>query len=82
MKPRFVSAAAILICCAIFVIVGLFGYSRYKKAESDNAAFGAQLQSAGKDQQGVLGTHMPGQLPPRENTGEEEGSPSPQPEQQ
>jgi hypothetical protein len=76
MKPQFVSAAAMLFCCAIVMVVGLFGYSRYKAAQSANAAFGAQLQSAGQDQQAVLGTHMPEQLPPRGNP--EEASPTPQ----
>jgi hypothetical protein len=68
-----------LFCCAIIAIVGLFGYSRYEAAQSENAAFRAKLQSS-QDQQAVIGTRMPGELPGRE--GPAEGSPSPQAGQQ
>ncbi len=70
-----------LFCCAIFAIVAFFGYSRYKAAQSENAAFREQLQSS-QDQQAALATHMPGQLPPRANTAGGAASPSPQPGQQ
>jgi len=65
MKSRFVSAVAVLFCCAVFVIVGLFGYSRYRSAQAENAAFRMQLLNAERDQQAVLGTHLPAELPPR-----------------
>jgi type II secretory pathway component PulJ len=80
MKPTFVSALAMLFCCAIFAIVALFGYSRYKAAQSANEAFRAQLQSA-QDQQAALATHMPGRLPARGNPAGGGASPSPQPGQ-
>jgi hypothetical protein len=79
MKARFVSAVAVLFCCAIFAMVALFGYTRYEAAQSANAAFRAQLQNP-QDQQPALGTHMPGQLPARGSTAG--GSPSPQAGQQ
>lgn len=67
MKPQFVSAIAMLFCCAIFAIVGFFAYTRYEAAQTENAAFRAQLQSTPQDGQ-VLGTRMPGQLPAHETT--------------
>jgi type II secretory pathway pseudopilin PulG len=76
-----VSAAAVLFCCAIIAIVGIFGYSRYMAAQAANAAFRAQLQSAGQDQQTALGAHMPAQLPPRATSAAGNASPSPQPAQ-
>jgi type II secretory pathway component PulJ len=78
MKPGFVSAVAMLFCCAIFAIVALFGYSRYEAAQSENAAFRVQLQTSA-DQQAALAAHMPGQLPPRASTAGGGESPSPQP---
>jgi len=65
MKTRFVSAAAILICCAIFAIVSAFGYSRYKHAQVENAEFRAELFKAGQDPRTVLATHMPESLSAR-----------------
>jgi predicted negative regulator of RcsB-dependent stress response len=62
MKARFVSAVAMLICCAICAIVIVFGYSRYKASQAQDAAFSAQLRSQ-KDQPAALATHMPEQLP-------------------
>ncbi len=72
---------AMLFCCAIFAIVGLFGYSQYKAAQSKNAGFRAQLQSA-QEEQAALATHMPGQLPARGNPAGGGASPTPQPGQQ
>ena len=68
MKQSFVSAIAVLFCCAVLAIVVAFGYSRYKAAEVDNAAFGAQLQTGTNDQQ--LAAHMPAQLSSRPNAGD------------
>ena len=81
MKPRFVSTVAVLFCCAIIAIVGLFGYSRYKAAQVENAAFGAQLQNPAQDQQATLGTRMPEQLPPRAGSAAAEATASPRPAQ-
>jgi hypothetical protein len=61
MKPKFVSLIAVLFCGAVFLVVGLFGYSKYKAAQTANAVFRQQLQSG--SQQGVLGAHMPEELP-------------------
>jgi hypothetical protein len=55
MKPRFVSAVAVLICAAILGMVGLFAYSRYRKAQEENAAFRQQLQTTGESQQTAPG---------------------------
>jgi len=57
MKTRFVSAVALLFCCAIFAIVGIFGYSRYMAAKAEDAAFRAKLLNTGPP---VLGARMPG----------------------
>jgi predicted negative regulator of RcsB-dependent stress response len=65
MKPRLVSAVALLFCCAILAIVVAFGYSRYKASQVKNAEFQAQLQSGEDSTQATLPTHMPAQLPPR-----------------
>ena len=62
MKPGFVSAVAVLFCCAVLAVVGLFGYSRYKAAQASNAAFRSQLQSSPGQASG-LGTQMPAELP-------------------
>jgi predicted negative regulator of RcsB-dependent stress response len=59
MKSNIVSAAAVLICCAILGAVGIFGYSRYKAAQVENAAFRAQLQTGTQDPQALLGTRTP-----------------------
>jgi predicted negative regulator of RcsB-dependent stress response len=75
MKKRFVSAIAVLICCVIIAIVGIFGYSRYKAQQVENAAFRAQLQQGAQDQQSLLSTHMPEQLPPRANSADGAASP-------
>jgi predicted negative regulator of RcsB-dependent stress response len=64
MKPRFVSAVAVLFCCAILAMVFVFGYSRYKAAQVKNAEFQAQLQSGAESPQAALPTQMPAQLPP------------------
>jgi len=64
MKPRFVSAVAVLFCCAIFSIVSVFGYWRYKKGQAEDAAFQAQLLNAQRED-GVLATHMPPSLSAR-----------------
>jgi len=82
MKPRFVSAVAVLFCVAILAIVGLFGYSRYKAAEAQNAAFSQQLQHPVQDNQAPIGAHMPEQLPARATTAAGNASASPQPAQQ
>jgi hypothetical protein len=82
MKPRFVSAVAMLFCCAVFMIVGLFGYWRYRAAQSENAAFGKQLLNSGADSPASIGTVMPAQLPARANPGGGEPSPSSTPGQQ
>jgi predicted negative regulator of RcsB-dependent stress response len=74
MKPRFVSAVALLFCCVILAVVAAFGYSRYKASQARNAEFQAQLQSAGDNQQGTVPTQMPAQLPPRPTS--EEGAPA------
>jgi len=62
MKPRLVSAIAVLICIAIISLVGAFGYSRYKAAQMKDDAFQASLVQKGPNQPGVLGTHMPAEL--------------------
>ena len=80
MKPQFVSAVATLFCCAILAIVGLFGYSRYKAAQTENAAFRAQLLNPG-DSSVPLGAHMPGQLQSRQVPAPAVPVPSPQPAQ-
>ncbi|HEX4084376.1 MAG TPA: hypothetical protein VHY22_05675 [Chthoniobacteraceae bacterium] len=72
MKTGFVSAVAVLFCCAVVAVVGVFGYSRYKAAQASNAAFGQQLQKPGQPMQ--LGAHMPDQLPAHSAPG---GSPHP-----
>ena len=77
MKPRFVSAVAVLFCCAIIAIVALFGYSKYQAAQAENAAFRAQVQNGAQDQQPLLGTRMPAQLPPRGSSVAAEASASP-----
>jgi type II secretory pathway pseudopilin PulG len=82
MKPNFAAAAAVLICCAILAIVALFGYSRYKAAQSENAAFRAQLQVGAQNQQNLLGTHMPAQLSAAENAPPPDATPTPPPAQQ
>jgi hypothetical protein len=79
MKSRFVSAAALLICCAILAAVILFGYSRYKAAQEENAAFGAKLGVPAPDATGPLATQMPQQLPPRATSASENPAASPQP---
>jgi hypothetical protein len=55
MKSRFVSAVAVLFCCAVLAIVGLFGYSRYVAAKAGDAAFREQLQSGATDSQALPG---------------------------
>jgi hypothetical protein len=77
MKPRFVSAVAMLFCCAILAMVGLFAYSKYKAAQAANAAFRAQLQVVAQGQSGVLGTRMPDQLPSRGSSVAAEASATP-----
>jgi len=81
MKPRFVSAVAVLFCCAVFAIVGVFGYSRYKAAQVKDAEFRAQLLNPPADQQAPLPTHMPEQLPARSNSAGGGAEASPQPTQ-
>jgi len=76
MKSPLVSAAAVLFCCAIFAMVAMFGYSRYKAAQVANAAFRQQLQTGGQNPPPLLGTHMPGQLPPTSG-GDASASPEP-----
>jgi hypothetical protein len=75
MKPRFVSAVAVLFCCAVVGIVGLFGYWRYRKAEEANAAFRMQLIYG--TQGPPMGAHMPGQLPPRATNANAGATPQP-----
>jgi len=82
MKPHLVSAVAVLICCAIFVIVGLFGYTRYKAAQVKDAEFRAQLLNPASGQQQPLPTRMPEELPARATTAAGNPSASPQPAQQ
>jgi type II secretory pathway pseudopilin PulG len=76
MKPRFVSAVAVLICCAILAVVVAFGYSRYKASQAKNVEFQAQLQSGADGPQGALPTQMPAQLPPRAGS-MDSGTPTP-----
>ena len=76
MKPRIVSAVAVLICCAILAVVVAFGYSRYKASQAKNAEFQAQLQSGADTTQAGLPTQMPAQLPPRAGT-MDQGAPAP-----
>ncbi len=61
MKPKIVSLIAVLICVAIFLVVGLFGYWRFKVTQTANAAFRQQLQTGA--QQGALGVNLPGDPP-------------------
>jgi hypothetical protein len=68
MKPKFVSLIAVLFCAAIFLVVGMFGYWRYKVAQSANAAYQQQLQSGA--QQGALGVHLPGEPPDHPGAGQ------------
>jgi len=82
MKPRFVSAVAVLICGTICAIVAFFAYSRYTAAQAENAAFRDQLRTSTTNQDVTLGTHMPPQLPPRATSSEDAGGPSPSPAQQ
>jgi hypothetical protein len=77
MKPRFVSAMAVLFCCAILLFVCLFGYSRYKAAQTANEAFRAQLVRNAQDQQGGIAAHMPEEIPPRANSADGEAPASP-----
>jgi predicted negative regulator of RcsB-dependent stress response len=80
MKQPFVSTVAFLFCCAVIGSVGLFGYTRYKVAQTQNAEFRAEMQSQASAQQRVsLGTHMPPQLP--DNARSAEGSSTPKPVQ-
>jgi len=76
MKPRLVSAVALLFCCAILAMVIAFGYSRYKASQVKNAEFQSQLQSGVTDPQAAVPTHMPDQLPPRAGSAES-ASPTP-----
>jgi hypothetical protein len=78
MKPRLVSAVAVLFCCAVLAVVGLFGYSRYEAAQAANAAFRQQLLNPPSDNGTVLGTHMPAELPPRSTSAAPPASPEPQ----
>jgi len=72
---------AVLFCGGVFLVVGIFGYSRYKAAQTANAAFREQLQSGA--QQGALGAHMPEELPAHvgSETGDGTGATTPQPAQ-
>jgi hypothetical protein len=81
MKRPLVSAVAVLFCCAILGTVGLFGWSRYKAAQMENAAFRAQLQGPGLDNQAAVAAHMPDQLPPRATSAGGNATSSPQPAQ-
>ena len=63
MQQRFVSAVAVLFCCAVVAIVAIFGYTRYLAAEAANAAFRAELKNAGPNTQASLDIRMPAQLP-------------------
>jgi hypothetical protein len=49
MKPKFVSFVAVLFCSAVFLIVAIFGYSRYKASQLANAAFQQQLQTGARE---------------------------------
>jgi hypothetical protein len=77
MKPRFVSALAVLFCCAVLAVVGLFGYSRYRAAQVNDEAFRQQLQSGGTGSQAPIGAVMPAQLPPRASSAAAAASPQP-----
>jgi hypothetical protein len=80
MKPKFVSLIAVLFCTAVFLIVGIFGYSRYKARQTADAQYRLQLQSG--SQQAVLGTHMPEELPARlSGNGDQIPASTPQPAQ-
>ena len=67
MKAPFVSAMAVLFCCAVFAIVGVFAYSRYREAQVENAAFRAQLQNPG---QPAIAARMPPSLSSRSSAAE------------
>ena len=62
MKPGFVSAVAVLICCAIIAVAGAFGYSRYKASQVKDAQFRAQIQNPA-NQQAPLPARLPQQMP-------------------
>ncbi len=69
MKPGFVSAVAVLFCCAVVGLVAVFGYTRYRKAQAEDAAFRAQLiRDSMQNQQQSLGLRLPQQLPARGST--------------
>ncbi len=54
MKPRYVSAVAVLFCCAILAIVAAFGYSRYKASQEVGQEFSERLQLPAQDNGGQV----------------------------
>jgi len=77
MKKRFVSAVAVLICCAIFAIVAVIAYSLHRKNQAEEAAFRAQLGNAAENRQAVLAAHMPEQLSARMSAAAPSATPTP-----
>jgi hypothetical protein len=67
MKSPLVSAAAVLICCGILAVAGIFGYSRYKAAQAQDSAFRLQLEKTKPD---TIPTHMPLEMSQAVNPGE------------
>jgi type II secretory pathway pseudopilin PulG len=74
MKPRIVSAVAVILCFAILAVAGLFGYSRYKAAQAKDAEFRAQLQNGPQAGAAAVPTHMPEQLSQHPNSGDSTSS--------
>jgi len=80
MNKSFVSAVGFLFCCVVIGAVGLFGYTRYKAAQSENAEFRAEMQSQAIARQPVASsTHVPPQMPDLPHSAE--GSITPKPVQ-
>jgi hypothetical protein len=61
MNPRLASFLAIAFCVFVFAVVALFGYTRYRVAQRENAAF--QRQIIQEEQRPTeLKARMPSQL--------------------
>ena len=79
MNRSVVSAVAVLFCCAIIAIVGLFGWSRYKAAQAADAQYSEQLRNPSDTVPSALNARMPAQLPARSTSAAAPAAPSPQP---
>jgi predicted negative regulator of RcsB-dependent stress response len=77
MKQRLVSAVAVIFCGAVLAMVALFGYSRYKAAQSVDAAYQAQLQNGAQQASDVGAAHMPAQLPSSPSAPDASATPRP-----